>query len=77
MGHQHNAEPSKTSTAKTAVRGTTGSAFRGNFALKDDSISLPPCGGLPVVYGTVKGRKPSVGKRPVGPAAVEGCARNM
>lgn len=28
------------------------------------------------VYGTVKGRMPSVGKIPVGPAAVDGCERN-
>ena len=27
-------------------------------------------------YGTVNGRSPSTGKRPVGPATVDGCARN-
>ena len=28
-------------------------------------------------YGTLKGRMPSHGKRPVGLVAVEGCSRNM
>ena len=28
-------------------------------------------------YGTVKGRSPSVGNRPVGALTAEGCARNM
>jgi len=37
---------------------------------------LPLESALPQLYGTEKGRIPSVGNNPVGPAAVEGCERN-